>query len=758
MQKKDSIVFVKQDGRNKNAYFNECVLQMLLTMILTAAFCGQVFGTVEYNYICVYDAVIAAVMVIVWIFLQNLLSEKERRIGGFLSIVALIVISCFFYREFTVQTKLFFNSISEMLGGVYGKNFPLYALKNIDYEAIGIFAILFLTVTGIVFYSIIRYGNITANILLIVCSVLFQGMYGTEHKIYFAVLFILGNIIVIRKYSLKEMTGNCEKNRFYMLLTMIFVAMMIASVGTVFQGKGIEGIEVMHYRVKQFVEKMRYEQKGDTALIVTMSIPQSYYLRGFVGEHIGALGWEKVDSQVQYEYADLFYWLHKDSFFGQTQLAKAAGIFKENREEEVQNEIHIKNIGASTKYIYVPYEYVSDDEGFLREEIIGDETIEAGGVGGWDEYTFTAVSNQVSRYPEILKNIDHITEEAAEKYISAEGFYNEYVYQVYTKLREEELEILENHLEKDTLQEENHLPYYEAKAKILNYLSEKIVYENTDKEITGDFLKNFLEIECAGNDSSYASASTLMFRYYGIPARYVEGYIITPENVEGADSNQEIKIPEANRHSWVEYYQDGVGWIPFETAPPYIDLMEKADDIYGNSAENTWEEPQNVDEITQDNYVEEGTKKSPKKHVAIPKALIPVVLAIMLGFLVIASIVRYFRVRRRFTRNVNAEDLNMAIRFMFSHMMNILFQFLLEEKNQLLKNYESEIRVLEGDDWKLRYIEMVTIYEKARYSGERCTEEERKKVYEYMSRMKESVYASLSRLQKIKWKFVMFYR
>ena len=67
-----------------------------------------------------------------------------------------------------------------------------------------------------------------------------------------------------------------------------------------------------------------------------------------------------------------------------------------------------------------------------------------------------------------------------------------------------------------------------------------------------------------------------MFRYYGIPARYVEGYLITPQDIEGKQAGDTIEIPGTNGHAWTEIYVDGLGWIPLEMTPSYYGVMEEA--------------------------------------------------------------------------------------------------------------------------------------------------------------------------------------
>ena len=75
----------------------------------------------------------------------------------------------------------------------------------------------------------------------------------------------------------------------------------------------------------------------------------------------------------------------------------------------------------------------------------------------------------------------------------------------------------------------------------------------------------------------YATAATLLFRYYGIPARYVEGYLVTPEDVEGVQPGETIELSGERIHAWTEIYVDGIGFVPVEVSPAFEGVMEEAD-------------------------------------------------------------------------------------------------------------------------------------------------------------------------------------
>lgn len=67
---------------------------------------------------------------------------------------------------------------------------------------------------------------------------------------------------------------------------------------------------------------------------------------------------------------------------------------------------------------------------------------------------------------------------------------------------------------------EKHVDYSEAKENILYLLTSDYTDSNQlDERWTGDdFIFDFLQISQKGYSVHFASAATMMFRYYGIPA------------------------------------------------------------------------------------------------------------------------------------------------------------------------------------------------------------------------------------------------
>ncbi|MCM1101378.1 MAG: transglutaminase-like domain-containing protein [Clostridium sp.] len=78
-----------------------------------------------------------------------------------------------------------------------------------------------------------------------------------------------------------------------------------------------------------------------------------------------------------------------------------------------------------------------------------------------------------------------------------------------------------------------------------------------------DVIEYFLFDNRQGFCMHYASAATLMYRLYGIPARYVTGYVVHPSDFRRqADGTYAAAVTDFRLHAWVEIYQDNLGWTP----------------------------------------------------------------------------------------------------------------------------------------------------------------------------------------------------
>ncbi len=107
---------------------------------------------------------------------------------------------------------------------------------------------------------------------------------------------------------------------------------------------------------------------------------------------------------------------------------------------------------------------------------------------------------------------------------------------------------------------------YDKANAIAEYLRNEFTY-TTDMEETPegeDFVDYFLFEQKKGYCTYFASAFVVLCRSVNIPARYASGFVLVPDGKPGqfsATGNQ--------AHAWGEVNFPGIGWVAFESTPPY---------------------------------------------------------------------------------------------------------------------------------------------------------------------------------------------
>ncbi|MBQ6401947.1 MAG: transglutaminase domain-containing protein [Firmicutes bacterium] len=314
-----------------------------------------------------------------------------------------------------------------------------------------------------------------------------------------------------------------------------------------------------------------------TAMEVTMSRPEPMYLRGFIGEIYTGKGWSSLSDSTLYDQRDALYWLNRQGFDGLSQLSEAAAAAGEAGEAQ---SVQIAVKSANRAQIYTPYEITGTDAavpegtkncagGFLRtDRFTGTRTCSYQVIPGlsasWTDWAGRLYSAGDSR--------------ALQEYFASESHYNVWCYASFTGIPGAMAGLLQAAVGSPGDLSDSHADYKETIASIRTYLEDNYLYtENfTAPEAGEDAVEHFM-VTGRGCDAHYASLAALLFRYYGIPARYVEGYLVTPEDTEGAKATRPVAIGASHAHAWTEIYIDGLGWIPVEMTGVYRDIMPEAD-------------------------------------------------------------------------------------------------------------------------------------------------------------------------------------
>ena len=381
-----------------------------------------------------------------------------------------------------------------------------------------------------------------------------------------------------------------------------------------------------------------YQPMEKNALEVTMQQWTPLYLRGFSAGCYTDSGWEPLELQTIAEGAEDLYALQSGYFLPATQVYTAA---KETG-DITGNSVTVKNIGACSAYAYLPY-----GAGHITGNVLTPEDLRWEGTYSPKEQLYSAQLYSIDGSYLLQADLKEITDAP---YRKAEGTYRTWVYDNYVTIPQEVHDILSTYFVVD-----GEITTVQAKREITKLLAEMVTYEENVLTTTGqrDFVSYILEVSKSGYSVHYATLATLMLRYCGIPARYVEGYVVTPSQAEALSSGETLTLTDANAHAWAEYYLDGVGWLPFDATPGYSEILTfelPADGLptekSGGSIQKQ-EEEQKEPPIKKPQVEEEKQKDSSRIYVREAVNAILIILLVVLALAILRTVILRNKLRKR---------------------------------------------------------------------------------------------------------------
>lgn len=354
-------------------------------------------------------------------------------------------------------------------------------------------------------------------------------------------------------------------------VSFLLVGVIVAGIATISLQTGT--MQTLSQNAKDSLHHWRYEkteevlpegnlsepvtktESTDTILSVTADTAQTLYLRGFVGDSYENGVWSALDAETAAEEKDLFYWLHQSGFYPQSQLATAARLMGNYQSGSVS----VQNLAGCSLYRYEPCTVLPERAGLTKNKI-QPSTLETNGLRGERGYSYETVSDAQTILPELLDFLQNDTSDGVKSYLQMESAYREFVYSyaltVPAEFRAQLGAVLDSCCESygpaDSLTKE------QAQTAALAFLESCF-------DGSGDIALPLADT-ADGTTYQYATVAALALRYYGIPARYVEGYTVK------TTENEPTSVDASAAGAWVEVYQDGIGWLPLALTPGLEDL------------------------------------------------------------------------------------------------------------------------------------------------------------------------------------------
>lgn len=406
-----------------------------------------------------------------------------------------------------------------------------------------ILSFLWLLMTGGLVALAVLYGkkvNVAVMALLVAGQLILWGRsHGEKRKAalsFFAVLLAAFMIVLYRPAYFYELVYRAE--------------------GTVFRVIRLFSGETGSLTENGELSRGNNHRTGAVQLEVMLSEKpaQAIYLRGFSGGGYRGNYWEEADDEALFEETgQILGWEEWSSMISgmhqNMQFMLNRDTFREERPSV--RTIQIRHRNGDYERSFVPYysmRALSSEKG---------EETEAEGY----EYQYYEQKDVQFSWDDEAVNLGVAREwyhEMQEAYIQAAGSVN-------TQVPE--------HLVPGLVQmaEENpQRSFDEITEFIRNTLETQVSYTLTPGRtpVNEDIVEYFLFENRQGYCQQFASAATLLYRLYGVPARYASGYLLQPEDFERQeDETWRAEVTDASAHAWTEVLLGDYGWVPMEMTP-----------------------------------------------------------------------------------------------------------------------------------------------------------------------------------------------
>ena len=465
-------------------------------------------------------------------------------------------------------------------------------------------------------------------------------------------------------------------------------------------------------------EPVTKTENTDTVLSVTADTAQTLYLRGFVGDTYENETWTALDAETAAEEKDLFYWLHQSGFYPQSQLASAARLMGNYQSGSVS----VQNLAGCSLYRYEPCTVLPERAGLAKNRI-QPSTVETNGLRGARGYSYETVSDVQALLPELLDFLQNDTSDGVKSYLQMESAYREFVYSyaldVPAEFRAQLGAVLDSCCE--SYGAAGSLTKEQAQTAALAFL--ELCFDGSDT------IALPLADTADGTTYQYATVAALALRYYGIPARYVEGYTVK------AAENEPTNVDASAAGAWVEVYQDGIGWLPLALTPglEYLSAEQTESGIkpVGAGKEGNGDGPRVTEgqELEQDdaepddseNNTPDGGQRTGLLH---KPAFWIILVAALLLLLLAAIIIRHAVILKKRNEAFTQEDPSAAAACLFTDCAALLAAMDLKRGTGSMLELCETAKAQLGEDYAAKLHDMTMYNAQALFSSRAITPEQ----------------------------------
>lgn len=514
------------------------------------------------------------------------------------------------------------------------------------------------------------------------------------------------------------------------------------------------------------------------------------YLKGYIGSIYTKRKWQALSEEEEKYYEEIVKEFNKLGINIETgswyqDVVDEMGVLtvdKEGRIEEIGypetgyniNTMTVENIDAGKDFIFVPYHTKQKvrlqkngrisfaDEEWKAINKIDYNTFDTTGM---TEQTLsllykdrTNISMLPFHFREFQKQSDSRISDLLEKYET-------FIYDTYTEIPEGNAPramSLFSEKEYDRSIEE----LSRRVSMVVEYLERYTSYTLSPGRLPRgeDFVDYFLFESKKGYCSYYASTAVVLLRSLGIPARYVEGFLIDMDNSDTEiTDNMETTylVKDSNAHAWVEVYVDYYGWVPIEVTVGYNmtnilpGSLEKSNERQKTNEQEKKEiqkEPDVTPAPKKTETIQTETQKKEKldkKQLENWKRLW--IQIIVYSILISAAILIIWFIHKKIQEKKwnSFHNTSKKLLYQYKNLMRLLSYSSIPYKGETAQEYAEQItKHFPFIDQEIMsyYMDLVL---KAKFAGTAVTQEELEEANSYYKVIKQDIYKNASLFKKL---------
>lgn len=358
-----------------------------------------------------------------------------------------------------------------------------------------------------------------------------------------------------------------------------FAADIITNIFSEYMYGSISGIEQTIYKTSKRISgkgsdvKINGEissgnnyQSGITQMTVTVSkMPtEDLYLYGFRGGEYNGGSWDSTDDDTicknidrtefkketisQPVYASTYF---KKMYYYINIYMRNSGIVATSNNNKINRKLDVKYVNDNYKQTIEPY-YNSGSKNFSK----GDD--------GKKTYNIEYIE-QADMQSEWREKSNEKYNTTVRDYKNVQQLYKAAMTPIYSAVSKSLVPRLTSYVQA------NPLTSLSDKTTFIMYtLLSNTRYTRTPGVMLGssDIAEDFLFNAQRGYCVHYATVATIMYRLYGVPARYVCGYRLSAEDFKETDQSTYVaEVSDKKMHAWTEIFIDNYGWVPVDVTP-----------------------------------------------------------------------------------------------------------------------------------------------------------------------------------------------